>query len=130
MYKLNRNYSTIYFIIYFSIYTQITKTRNVRTKTRNINLNIIWNYQQYIFPIFHVIFHIIYYFVILTFLTFEQNCKYQYLQSICCIPTKLFRNEKWKQPPLTIIYVMYKLNRNYPTIYFSIYPQQYFLYYK
>ena len=32
-------------------------------------------------------------------LLFEQNCKYQYLQSICCINTKLFRNEKWKQPP-------------------------------
>jgi hypothetical protein len=32
-------------------------------------------------------------------LLFEQNCKYQYLQSICCIHTKLFRNEKWKQPP-------------------------------
>ena len=32
-------------------------------------------------------------------LPFEQNCKYQYLQSICCIHTKLFRNEKWKQPP-------------------------------
>ena len=42
--QTNRNYPTIYFTIYSSIYTQITKTRNIRT---NIKKVVLWLYNNY-----------------------------------------------------------------------------------